>query len=175
MEHYRHVAGSCPLPMIIYNVPSRTGSNISAETIVKLAEECKNIIGVKEASGDINQCMEILRLKPKGFELLSGEDNLTLALTACGAKGVISVTANAFPKLMSEMVNFALKDNFRKASALNNKLLPFFNAIFEEGNPSGIKAALEIMGITHNTVRLPLSKVSKPLYNKLQTIINNLM
>ena len=114
LEHFRMVANSCPVPVIIYNVPGRTGSNISAETTLKLAEECKNIAGIKEASGNMAQCMEILRSKPKNFELISGEDALTLPLIACGAKGVISVTANAFPKQVSEMVNLALKDNFRK-------------------------------------------------------------
>lgn len=170
-EHFRLVAGSCPLPVIIYNVPGRTGSNIAAETTLKLAEECKNIIGIKEASGNMAQCMEILRQKPKGFELISGEDALTLPLMSIGAKGVISVTANAYPKQVSEMVNLALKDSLRKATALHNQLLPFTNAIFEEGNPCGIKAALEIMGITQSNVRLPLAKVSKTLYNKLQNYI----
>ena len=173
-EHFRLVAGSCPLPVIIYNVPGRTGSNLTAETTLKLAEECKNIIGIKEASGNMAQCMEILRRKPKGFELISGEDALTLPLMSCGAKGVISVTANAFPYYVSEMVNLALKDNCRKASVLHNKLLPFTNAVFEEGNPCGIKAALEIMGISQSVVRMPLAKVSKPLYNKIQSIIKEI-
>ena len=173
-EHFRLVAGSCPLPVIIYNVPGRTGSNLTAETTLKLAEECKNIIGLKEASGNMAQCMEILRRKPKGFELISGEDALTLPLISCGAKGVISVTANAFPYYVSEMVNLALKDNCRKAAVLHNKLLPFTNAVFEEGNPCGIKAALEIMGISQSVVRMPLAKVSKPLYNKIQSIIKEI-
>ncbi|MBP3253299.1 MAG: 4-hydroxy-tetrahydrodipicolinate synthase [Bacteroidales bacterium] len=174
LEHFRMVANSCPVPVIIYNVPGRTGSNISAETTLKLAEECKNIAGIKEASGNMAQCMEILRSKPKNFELISGEDALTLPLIACGAKGVISVTANAFPKQVNEMVNLALKDNFRKAAAIHNALLPFTNAVFEEGNPCGIKAALEILGITQNVVRLPLAKVSKTLYNRLQVIIKDI-
>lgn len=172
--HFHHVAGSSSLPVIIYNVPGRTGCNLNAETTLQLAEECKNIIGIKEASGNMNQCMEILRCKPKGFELVSGEDALTLPLISCGAKGVISVTANAFPKQVSDMVNLALKDNCKKASAIHSKLLPFTNAIFEEGNPCGIKAALEIMGITESVVRQPLYKISKTLYNKLQSIIKEI-
>ena len=173
-HHFRHVAGSSTLPVIIYNVPGRTGCNISAETTLQLAEECKNIIGIKEASGNMGQCMEILGCAPKGFTVVSGEDALTMPLIACGAKGVISVTANAFPKQVSSMVNFALKDNFKKSVTLHNSLLPFTNAIFEEGNPCGIKAALEIMGITENVVRQPLYKISKPLYNRLQTIIKDI-
>ncbi|MBQ9254301.1 MAG: 4-hydroxy-tetrahydrodipicolinate synthase [Bacteroidales bacterium] len=172
--HFHHVAGSSSLPVIIYNVPGRTGCNLNAESTLQLAEECKNIIGIKEASGNMNQCMEILRCKPKGFELVSGEDALTLPLISCGAKGVISVTANAFPKQVSDMVNLALKDNCKKASAIHSKLLPFTNAIFEEGNPCGIKAALEIMGITESVVRQPLYKISKTLYNKLQSIIKEI-
>lgn len=174
LEHFRRVAYSSPLPVIIYNVPGRTGSNISAETTLKLAEECDNIIAIKEASGNMAQCMEILRCKPKNFELLSGEDALTLPLMSMGAKGVISVTANAFPKQVSTMVNLALKDSCRKATAVHNQILPFTNAIFEEGNPCGIKAALEILGIVQNNVRLPLAKVSKTLYSRLQTIIKEI-
>jgi 4-hydroxy-tetrahydrodipicolinate synthase len=173
-QHFRQVANSSPLPVIIYNVPGRTGSNLMAETTLQLAEECKNIIGIKEASGNMNQCMEILRNKPKGFSLISGEDALTVPLMSIGAKGVISVTANAFPKQVSEMVNYCLKDNYKKAIPIHNELLPFTNAIFEEGNPVGVKAALEMLGITNNVLRLPLVKASKILSNKIQSIINEI-
>ncbi len=173
-EHFRLVASSCPLPVIIYNVPGRTGGNISAETTLKLAEECPNIVAIKEASGNMTQCMEILRQKPKGFELLSGEDALTLPLMSMGAKGVISVTANAMPKQVSEMVNLASKDNCKKATLIHNQLLPLTNALFEEGNPSGVKSALEILGICQNNVRLPLSKISKTLHNKIQSLIKEI-
>ncbi len=173
-SHYRFIASCSPLPVIIYNVPGRTGCNLKAETVLKLAEENKNIIGIKEASGDMSQCMEILRCKPEGFSLVSGEDALTLPLIACGANGVISVTANAFPKQVSSMVNFALKGTMKKALALHNTLLPFTNAIFEEGNPAGIKAALEILGYGDNIVRMPLAKISKTLGSKLLTIIKQI-
>ncbi len=173
-EHFRLVASSCPLPVIIYNVPGRTGGNISAETTLKLAEECPNIVAIKEASGNMTQCMEILRQKPKGFELLSGEDALTLPLMSMGAKGVISVTANAMPKQVSEMVNLASKDNCKKATLIHNQLLPLTNALFEEGNPSGVKSALEVLGICQNNVRLPLSKISKTLHNKIQSLIKEI-
>lgn len=169
--HYNYIAAASPLPVIIYNVPGRTGVNISAETTLKLAEDFKNIIGIKEASGNMLQCMEILRCKPDRFSLISGEDALTYPLITCGANGVISVTANAYPNMVSTMVNHALKGNNNKALALHNTLLPFTNAIFEEGNPSGVKAALESMGICDNIVRLPLSNVSRALYNRLQSYV----
>lgn len=169
--HYNYIAAASPLPVIIYNVPGRTGVNISAETTLKLAEDFKNIIGIKEASGNMLQCMEILRCKPDRFSLISGEDALTYPLIACGANGVISVTANAYPNMVSTMVNQALKGSNKKALALHNTLLPFTNAIFEEGNPSGVKAALESMGICDNIVRLPLSNVSRALYNRLQSYV----
>ncbi|MCH3924318.1 MAG: 4-hydroxy-tetrahydrodipicolinate synthase [Bacteroidales bacterium] len=172
--HFSQVANSSPVPVIIYNVPGRTGSNLNAETTLQLAEECNNIIGIKEASGNMNQCMEILRCKPKGFNVISGEDALTVPLMSVGAKGVISVTANAFPKQVSDMVNYCLKDNFKKAIPIHNALLPFTNAIFEEGNPVGIKSALKTLGITNNVVRLPLTEASKSLSNKIQSIINDI-
>ena len=174
LTHFRYISSISSLPLIMYNVPSRTGCNLRAETVLQLAEENKNIIALKEASGDMSQCMEILRCKPVDFDLLSGEDALTLPLIACGAKGVISVSANAFPKQVSSMVNFALKGTMKRALALHNILLPFTNAIFEEGNPAGIKSALEIMNLGHNVVRMPLAKVSKALDNKLQNIIKQI-
>lgn len=169
--HYNYIAAASPLPVIIYNVPGRTGVNISAETTLKLAEDFKNIVAVKEASGNMLQCMEILRCKPDRFSLISGEDALTYPLITCGANGVISVTANAYPNMVSTMVNQALKGSNKKALTLHNTLLPFTNAIFEEGNPSGVKAALESMGICDNIVRLPLSNVSRALYNRLQSYV----
>ncbi len=171
LAHYRYVASTSSLPVIIYNVPGRTGTNISAETTLQLAEEFDNIIGIKEASGNMLQCMEILRCKPDRFSLISGEDALTLPLISCGANGVISVTANAYPSKVSGMVNQALRGYYKKALTIHNSLLPFTNAIFAEGNPSGVKAALENMGICDNIVRLPLAKVSKQLYNKLQNYV----
>lgn len=173
-QHYKAISESSPKPILLYNVPGRTASNISAETCLQLAEECKNIVGVKEASGNFGQCMEIIRNKPSNFQVLSGEDALVVPLMSLGMTGVISVTANAYPKEVSEMVNLCLKGDYKKAKDLHYKLLPFSNAIFEEGNPSGVKAALEIMGYCQNHLRLPLIKTTKPLYNKLQTIIEEL-
>lgn len=172
--HFKAVAEASDVPVILYNVPGRCGVNISAETCVQLATDFPNIIGIKEASGNISQCMDILMNKPQGFIVVSGEDALVLPLMALGMQGVISVTANAFPKQMSELVNHCLKSNMKKARAVHEKLLPFSKAIFEEGNPVGIKAALEIMNIASSNLRQPLVKASKPLQTKLQTIINNI-
>lgn len=172
--HFKAVAEASDVPVILYNVPGRCGVNISAETCVQLATDFPNIIGIKEASGNISQCMDILMNKPQGFTVVSGEDALVLPLMALGMQGVISVTANAFPKQMSELVNLCLKSNMKKARAVHEKLLPFSKAIFEEGNPVGIKAALEIMNIASSNLRQPLVKASKPLQTKLQTIINNI-
>ncbi len=173
-SHFKAVAEVSDVPVILYNVPGRCGVNISAETCLQLANDFSNIIGIKEASGNISQCMDILMNKPQGFTVVSGEDALVLPLMALGMQGVISVTANAFPKQMSELVNHCLKSNMKKARAVHENLLPFSNAIFEEGNPVGIKAALEILDITPSYLRQPLVKASKPLQTKLQTIINNI-
>ena len=169
-QHFKQIAETSPVPVVIYNVPGRTGVNITADTTLQLANECPNIIGIKEASGNIAQVMQILRNKPEKFAVISGDDSLTFPMIALGASGVISVMANALPKEMSQMVKFALKGDVKKALPLHNRMLPLMNAIFEEGNPSGIKALLEIKGFIGNTLRMPLVKVSKPLYNKLSSL-----
>lgn len=173
-EHFKAVAEASSVPVILYNVPGRTSSNISAETCLQLANDFPNIIGIKEASGNFSQCMEIIAKKPKNFQVISGEDALTLPLMSAGITGIISVTANAFPKEVSTMINFGLKGDFKKAKDIHYKLLSFTNAIFEEGNPAGIKAALEIMQISQCYLRLPLVKVSKPLSNKIENLINEI-
>ena len=172
LQHYRNIAEVSPVPVIMYNVPGRTGVNLSAETTLTLAHECPNIIGIKEASGNLHQVMEILRQRPDGFRVISGDDALTYPMLTLGADGVISVMANALPKEMSDMVHFALKGDLKKALPLHYRMLPLMNAIFEEGNPAGVKALLEIQGSITNILRLPLVKVSKPLYNKLSTLNN---
>ncbi len=172
LAHYRSVAEASPVPVIMYNVPGRTGVNLSAETTLTLAHECPNIIGIKEASGNLQQVMELLRNRPDGFRVISGDDALTYPMLTLGADGVISVMANALPKEMSDMVRLTMKGDLKKALPLHYRMLPLMNAIFEEGNPSGIKALLEIQGSITNILRLPLVKVSKPLYNKLSTLNN---
>ncbi len=172
--HYKTIAGASPVPVILYNVPGRTSVNISAETILKLANDFENIIAVKEASGDINQVMQIIKNKPDNFTVLSGDDTYTLPYIALGMQGVISVTANAYPEEFSQMVNAALKFDIKTARELHYKLLDFTNALFSEGNPGGIKAALEILGICKKYVRLPLASVSKETYNKIQGLMKKI-
>lgn len=171
-QHFKIIAETSPVPVVIYNVPGRTGCNISAETTLQLANECPNIIAIKEASGNLQQIMQILLNKPANFQVLSGDDALTLPMIALGATGVISVAANAMPKEMSQMVSLALKGDFKKAQQLHYKMLPLMNALFEEGNPAGVKALIEIAtkGQFTNALRLPLVKVSKPLYNKIASL-----
>lgn len=174
LAHYRSVAEASPVPVVMYNVPGRTGVNIAAETALAIAAECPNVIGIKEASGNISQVMEILRNRPQGFRVISGDDALTYPLLALGADGVISVIANALPKETSDMVHLALKGDFKRAQPIHYRLLPLMHAIFDEGNPTGIKALLEAQGRITNILRLPLVKASKQLTNKLTTLYNEL-
>lgn len=174
LQHFHSIAEASPVPVILYNVPGRTGINITADTTLTLANECPNIIGIKEASGNLLQVMEILRRRPAGFRVISGDDALTLPMIALGADGVISVIANALPKETSDMVRFAIKGDLKKALPLHYRLLPLMNAIFEEGNPTGVKALLEAEGLITNILRLPLVKASKPLTNKLTTLYNEM-
>lgn len=174
--HFKSIADVSPVPMIIYNVPGRTGVNISVETTLKLANEVESIIGIKEASGNMIQIMQLIKDKPKDFLIISGDDALTMPSICAGADGVISVVANAFPKEFSEMVDFALKGNILKAKELHYKLYDFGNAIFEDGSPAGIKAALEVLELCQNNLRLPLVKVNKQtlqnIHNRVKEIIN---
>ncbi len=172
--HFKTIANASPVPVYLYNVPSRTNTNISAETTLKLAHEVNNIVGIKEASGDFTQIMEIIKNKPKGFTVLSGDDALTLPLLSIGAEGVISVIANACPKQFSTMVNFGLEGKFDKANKFHYKLIDIINSLFEDGNPAGIKAALDIMGLCKNNLRLPLVKANKRIYNNLKVQIEEL-
>jgi 4-hydroxy-tetrahydrodipicolinate synthase len=172
--HFKTIANASPVPVIIYNVPGRTGSNISAETTLKLADEFHNIVAVKEASGNFAQIMQIIQRKPKNFQVISGDDAITLPMITIGATGVISVVANAFPKEFSDMVNHAMKGELAKANMLHYKLLDITNALFEEGSPSGVKALLEILKIGRNNVRLPLAPVSEKHYAKLETLVKKM-
>lgn len=171
--HFKQIADASPVPVIIYNVPGRTGVNIAADTTIQIAHECPNIIGIKEASGNISQVMEILRNKPEHFKVISGDDALTYPMIALGASGVISVVANALPKEMSDMVRYALKGDWKRALPLHYKMIPMMNALFEEGNPTGVKALLEIEGRISNYLRMPLVKASKTLQNKISGLYND--
>lgn len=166
-QHFMRVAEAAPLPVILYNVPGRTGSNVTASTTIRLAKASERFIGVKEASGNFAQCMHIVKEKPKDFLAISGDDLLTLPLIGFGFTGVISVVAQAFPKEFSMMVNEALKGNFSDAQQYHFKLLDYMEWFFEEGSPGGVKAALSILHICENIVRLPLSPVSDPLFQRI--------
>ncbi|PCI96562.1 MAG: 4-hydroxy-tetrahydrodipicolinate synthase [Flavobacteriales bacterium] len=170
-QHYKAVAEVATLPIILYNVPGRTSSNILPETTLRLANDFDNIIGVKEASGSLEQCMEIINNKPFNFFVISGDDALTLPMIACGGDGVISVIANAFPKGFSDMVNAALKTEMEDAKSLHYKYFEMIHYLFVEGNPAGVKAALKELGITGNTVRLPLVNVSEKTNNKIKELM----
>lgn len=172
--HYKNIATVSPVPIILYNVPSRTSVNMKPEITLQLANEFDNIIGIKEASGSIEQIMDIIRNKPKDFLVISGDDLLTLPLLGMGADGVISVVANVYPKLFSEMVSLGLKAEMKKAREIHYKLTDFTRSIFADGNPSGIKAALEIKEIIANNLRLPLVKIEKSHYNQLSAIMSEI-
>jgi len=169
VSHFNNVADASPVPVILYNVPARTSSNLTAETTLRLAQH-KNIIGVKEASGNIEQCMRIIQKKPKNFMLISGDDLLTVALFSVGAIGVISVLANAFPLVFRKMKEYCLAGNFDKASVEQFKLLEINGAMYEEGNPVGLKQLLSEMGICSNNVRLPMIAASAPLKAKIKAL-----
>ncbi|MDY0103011.1 MAG: 4-hydroxy-tetrahydrodipicolinate synthase [Lentimicrobium sp.] len=172
--HYKHISCASPLPIILYNVPGRTSVNLSAETTLELARDFDNIIGVKEASGNFGQIMEIIRNRPSGFLVISGDDALTMPLIAAGADGVISVVANAFPGAFSKMVKAALDHNQVEARRIHYQLLPFINLLFADGSPGGVKAALDQMKIVQNNLRLPVVKVNKSIQNQISGMINEL-
>ncbi len=169
--HFEAIAKHAPRPIILYNVPGRTGSNMTSEVTLKLANNFKNIIAIKEASGNMEQCMRIIASKPKGFELLSGDDNITLPLIACGAKGVISVVAMAYPKEFSQMVNLCLEGKFEKALKHHFYVMPMTDLIFADGNPGGIKAVLKIKGIINDKLRLPLANVNSTVFKAIEKLL----
>ena len=166
--HYKDIATASPVPVILYNVPGRTGVNIQAETTLRLAHDFENIVAVKEASGDFAQVMKIIRDKPQNFSVISGDDLLTLPLLSIGATGVISVIANAFPAEFSGMVNAALDKNLQKARNYHYLLTEMMGLLFEEGNPAGVKAALKAKNICEQNLRSPLLPVSEKLFQKIK-------
>ncbi|GLB49748.1 4-hydroxy-tetrahydrodipicolinate synthase [Neptunitalea lumnitzerae] len=166
-QHFKMVAENSPLPVILYNVPGRTGSNMLPATVLRLANEFDNIIGIKEASGDLTQAMRIINEKPEDFLVISGDDMLALPMVLAGGAGVISVIGQGFPKEFSEMIRYGLLHKTKEAFDLQYKIMNSIDYIFEEGNPAGIKALLEILGVCSGGVRLPLVKASGNLYEKL--------
>jgi 4-hydroxy-tetrahydrodipicolinate synthase len=171
-QHYKAISTVSPLPIILYNVPGRTGSNISAETTLELAHEFENIVAIKEASGSMEQIMKIIKDKPESFLLISGDDMNTLPVIAAGGSGVISVLANAFPAQWSEMVNQCLKSNFKAAREIQFSLIEMIELLFTDGSPAGVKAMLNVMNLCQNTLRLPLVPVSRTIYSRIQKAID---
>jgi 4-hydroxy-tetrahydrodipicolinate synthase len=172
-RHFKAIAQASPVPVILYNVPGRTSSNITAETTLRLAQ-LKNMLGIKEASGNLEQCMKIAQQKPSGFMLMSGDDLLTIPLYAIGAVGVISVLANAFPVVFKKIKEYAFAGNYGKASAEQFKILEINAPMYEEGNPVGVKQVLAEMGICSNQVRLPLAPASTALKTKISRILDKM-
>ena len=166
-QHYKAIAQAAPLPVILYNVPGRTASNISAETTIRLAKDFKNIIAIKEASGNFDQFNQIMRDKPEDFFLISGDDPVTLPMIALGAIGVISVIGNALPKKISGLVRLCLDGNFKEAQKAHNELIDFTRLMFVEGNPAGVKSALKSLGVCDDHLRLPLVPVSELTAQKI--------
>lgn len=169
-QHYKFIAEASPVPIILYNVPGRTGRNIESSTTLRLAQ-VENIAGIKEASGDMAQCMEILKSRPENFLVVSGDDALALPQLACGMDGVISVAANSFPKEFSSMVDFCLKGNYKEAKKVNDKLLEAYFLLFNESNPAGLKAILHQMKIVENVLRLPGVPVSEKSYSAIEAYL----
>jgi len=172
-QHFKAISEACPIDIILYNVPGRTSSNMEANTTLRLAHKFKNIIAVKEASGNMEQIMTILRDKPTKFKVLSGDDALTLPMIYMGAEGVISVQAMAQPKEFSEMVMHGLEGKVNKANELHYPQLEIIDNLFAEGNPAGVKACLKIKGICEEHVRLPLVNISRERYKKLKSLLKS--
>ena len=172
-HHYAEISKSSPIPIILYNVPSRTGINMSPETTIQLANDFKNIISIKEASGDINQIKYILKNKPKNFDVLSGDDGLTLEIIQYGGTGVISVIGQSNPEEFSSLVKFALNGKLSDAKILHDKLYGLYHYLYSEGNPSGVKAFLSLQGVCKNYLRLPLVPISSELFNDFKIYLAN--
>lgn len=172
-EHFSAIAKASPVPIIVYNIPVRSAANISAETMLSLAKDHWNIVAVKEASGNMKQIMNLLRNKPEGFSVLSGDDALTYPMMALGADGVISVVANAFPASFSAMVRLIEKKKFDDALAIHNSLMDFIEVMMMDGNPAGIKFVLSRLKMCQNIVRLPLVTVSKDVSSRISNLLDN--
>ncbi|EGV42375.1 4-hydroxy-tetrahydrodipicolinate synthase [Bizionia argentinensis JUB59] len=173
IAHFQAISKACPIPIVLYNVPGRTGSNMLPETIITLANTCQNIVAVKEAAGNIGQYLRLLRDKPADFMIISGDDDLALPVVLAGGSGVISVIGQAFPKDFSKMIQLGLKGENKEGFKLHNKLMDITGLIFSENNPSGIKAVLSLMDLCQPTVRLPLVEATDVLKQNITEYINN--
>ncbi|WP_298286934.1 4-hydroxy-tetrahydrodipicolinate synthase [uncultured Lutibacter sp.] len=172
-QHFKAISEASPLPIILYNVPSRTGKNVEPATIIRLANDFENIVAVKEAAGDIVQAMRLIQHKPKEFMVISGDDMIALPMTLAGGSGVISVIGQGLPKDFSEMIQLGLQGNVGEANKLHYKIMDSIDYIFEEGNPAGIKALLQKNSICSENVRLPLVNATSKLHQKLANFIDN--
>ncbi len=173
-QHFKMIAQNSPIPVILYNVPGRTASNMLPSTVIRLANEFRNIIGIKEAAGDIVQAMKLIQNKPEGFLVISGDDMITLPMVLAGGSGVISVIGEGFPKEFSEMVRLGLQGKVQQAYELHYQLADSIDMIFEQGNPAGIKEVFKHLQISENTVRLPLVNVNQDLSDRLKSFITRL-
>ena len=173
-QHYKAIAEASPIPVILYNVPGRTGVNMTAETTLRLARDLENIIGIKEASGNITQMDDIIKNKPADFMVISGDDGITFPLITLGAVGVISVIGNAFPKEFSRMVRLALHGQYDQALQIHHKFTELFSLLFVDGNPAGVKCLLNAKGMIENELRLPLVPTRITTYEKIRKVLNEL-
>ena len=173
-QHYAAIAKASPLPVVLYNVPGRTGVNLAAETTLRLARDSENIVAIKEASGKVEQIDEILAKKPKDFDVISGDDSLTLHIIQQGGVGIISVVGNAIPSLFAKMVHFAMNGQNSEASQINDSLSELYKLMFVDGNPAGVKAALYSLGKAENQLRLPLVPASLPTTARIEEILKTL-
>ncbi len=173
-QHFKAVSEASPISIIVYNVPGRTASNILPSTVIRLANDFKNIIGIKEAAGDIVQAMKLIQNKPEGFLVISGDDMITLPMVLAGGAGVISVIGEGFPKEFSEMVRLGLNKKVNEAYKIHYKIADSIDMIFEQGNPAGVKEVFKHLGLSENTVRLPLVNVDENLSERLSNFIKNL-
>ena len=170
-QHYKALAAASPKPILLYNVPGRTGRNVEATTTIRLANEVENIAGIKEAGNNMMQCMQILRDRPEHFLVVSGDDDLVMPQLACGVDGVISVAANCFPKKFSNMIRAGLKFDFIKAKALNDPMLEAYSLLFAENNPAGVKAFMAELGLIENILRLPVVPLSEAVHNNVKAYL----
>ena len=173
-RHYEAIAEATTRPVILYNVPGRTGTNMTAETTLRLARTFRNIVAVKEASGNIKQMNDIIKNKPADFQVISGDDGITYPLSALGAVGVISVIGNAFPREFSRMVRLALEGDYDNARVIHSRFMELFDLLFVDGNPAGVKSMLNMMGFIENRLRLPLVPTRLTTYEKIREILNRL-
>lgn len=174
-QHFKMIATASPLPVILYNVPGRTSSNMLPSTVLRLAQDFKNIIAIKEAAGDIVQAMKLIQGKPKDFLVISGDDMITLPMVLAGGAGVISVIGEGFPKEFSQMVRYGLQRNVEEAYKLHYQLADSIDMIFEQGNPAGIKEVFKSLGLSENTVRLPLVNVNEDLANRIHDFVKKIV